>query len=156
MKNQEEIVNELLDVLQQIKRGHHGTMSNMPIRKSEMFTLISISKLMHKYPDGVKLGSLSQVLNLAPPTVTPMINTLEDIGFIERVGSKKDRRVVYIRLTIKGQTFLDEKENYFKSNIKKLVEYLGEEDSKTFIRIVRKTADFFSQMIKENEGNSSD
>lgn len=156
MNNQEEIVNELLSVLQQIKRGHHGTIPNIPIRKSEMFTLMSISKLIHKYPDGVKLGSLSQALNLAPPTVTPMINALEDIGFIERVGSKEDRRVVYIRLTIKGQTFLDEKENHFKSNIKELVNYLGEEDSKTFIRIVRKTADFFNQMTKENEETSSD
>ena len=55
-----------------------------------------------------------------------------------------------------GQTFLDEKENHFKSNIKELVNYLGEEDSKTFIRIVQKTANFLSQMSKENEENSSD
>lgn len=156
MNNQEEIVNELLGVLQQIKRGHHGTMPKIPIRKSEMFTLMNIGTLMKKYPDGVKLGSLSRALNLAPPTVTPMINTLEENGFIERVGSKEDRRVVYIRLTEMGQTFLDEKENHFKSNVTQLVNYLGEEDSKAFIRIVRKSAEFFNQMTNENEENSSD
>jgi DNA-binding MarR family transcriptional regulator len=117
---------------------------------------MNIGNLLKKYPDGIKLGSLSQALNLAPPTVTPMINSLEENGFIERVGSKEDRRVVYIRLTQMGQSFLDEKENHFKSNINKLVNYLGEEDAKTFIRIVRKTADFLSQLSKENEGNSSD
>jgi DNA-binding MarR family transcriptional regulator len=156
MNKQEELVNELLDVLQHIKRNHHGTMPKIPIRKSEMFTLMNIGNLLKKYPDGIKLGSLSQALNLAPPTVTPMINSLEENGFIERVGSKEDRRVVYIRLTQMGQSFLDEKENHFKSNINKLVNYLGEEDAKTFIRIVRKTADFLSQLSKENEGNSSD
>lgn len=156
MQNQKEIVNELLAVIQQIKRGHQGSMPDMPIRKSEMIALMSIGNLMKEYPDGIKQGSLSQILNLAPPTVTPMINTLEENGFIERVGSKEDRRVVYIRLTKMGQEFLDEKENHFISNITELVEYLGEEDAKTFIRIVRKTGDFLNQKTKENEGNISD
>jgi DNA-binding MarR family transcriptional regulator len=84
-----------------------------------------------------------------------MINVLEANGYIERVGSKEDRRVVFIRLTEMGKTFLDEKENLFKSNIKALVDYLGEEDSKTFIRLIRKTGDFLSQ-LKENEEESCD
>jgi len=155
MNKQEDIVNELLSVLQQIKRGHTGTMPKVPIRKSEMFTLMNIGSLMKKYPEGIKQGSLSQILNLAPPTVTPMINALEDNGYIERVGSKEDRRVVFIRLTEMGKTFLDEKENLFKSNIKALVDYLGEEDSRTFIRLIRKTGDFLSQ-LKENEEESCD
>jgi DNA-binding MarR family transcriptional regulator len=155
MNKQEDIVNELLSVLQQIKRGHTGTMPKVPIRKSEMFTLMSIGSLMKKHPEGIKQGSLSQILNLAPPTVTPMINVLEDNGYIERVGSKEDRRVVFIRLTEMGKTFLDEKEKLFKSNIKALVDYLGEEDSKTFIRLIRKTGDFLSQ-LKENEEESCD
>lgn len=155
MNKQEDIVNDLLAVLQQIKRGHAGTMPKVPIRKSEMFTLMNIGSLMKKHPEGIKQGSLSQILNLAPPTVTPMINVLEDNGYIERVGSKEDRRVVFIRLTEMGKTFLDEKENLFKSNIKALVNYLGEEDSKTFIRLIRKTGDFLSQ-LKENEEESCD
>jgi DNA-binding MarR family transcriptional regulator len=155
MNKQEDIVNELLAVLQQIKRGHAGTMPKIPIRKSEMFTLMNIGSLMKKHPEGIKQGSLSQILNLAPPTVTPMINALEDNGYIERVGSKEDRRVVFIRLTEMGKTFLDEKENLFKSNIKALVDYLGEEDSKTFIRLIRKTGDFLSQ-LKENEEENCD
>ena len=155
MNKQEDIVNELLSVLQQIKRGHDGTMPKVSIRKSEMFTLMNIGSLMKKHPEGIKQGSLSQILNLAPPTVTPMINVLEDNGYIERVGSKEDRRVVFIRLTEMGKTFLDEKENLFKSNINALVDYLGEEDSKTFIRLIRKTGDFLSQ-LKENEEESCD
>lgn len=155
MNKQEDIVNELLSVLQQIKRGHTGTMPKVPIRKSEMFTLMNIGSLMKNHPEGIKQGSLSQILNLAPPTVTPMINALEDNGYIERVGSKEDRRVVFIRLTEMGKTFLDEKENLFKSNIKALVDYLGEEDSRTFIRLIRKTGDFLSQ-LKENEEESCD
>lgn len=150
MNHKDETVNELLSVLQLIKRGHNGTMPKIPIRKSEMFALMSIGKLIQKYPDGIKLSTLSTVLNLAPPTVTPMINSLEDSGFIERVGSKQDRRVVFIQLTEKGRTFLAEKENHFKSNIHLLVDYLGDEDSKTLIRLIRKTAEFLNQ-IKENE-----
>ena len=150
MSHIDETVNELLTALHMIKRGHGGTVPKVPIRKSEMFALMTIGKLIPKYPDGIKLSTLSKTLNLAPPTVTPMINSLEESGFIIRVGSKQDRRVVFIQLTEMGQTFLTEKEKHFKSNIQALVEYLGQEDTKELIRLVRKTANFLEQ-FKENE-----
>ena len=150
MSHFDETVNELLTALHMIKRGHGGTVPKVPIRKSEMFALMTIGKLILKYPDGIKLSTLSKTLNLAPPTVTPMINSLEESGFIIRVGSKQDRRVVFIQLTEMGQTFLTEKEKHFKSNIQALVEYLGQEDTKELIRLVRKTANFLEQ-FKENE-----
>lgn len=150
MSHIDETVNELLTALHMIKRGHGGTVPKVPIRKSEMFALMTIGKLILKYPDGIKLSTLSKTLNLAPPTVTPMINSLEESGFIIRVGSKQDRRVVFIQLTEMGQTFLNEKEKHFKSNIQALVEYLGQEDTKELIRLVRKTANFLEQ-FKENE-----
>lgn len=150
MSHIDETVNELLTALYMIKRGHGGTVPKVPIRKSEMFALMTIGKLILKYPDGIKLSTLSKTLNLAPPTVTPMINSLEESGFIIRVGSKQDRRVVFIQLTEMGQTFLTEKEKHFKSNIQALVEYLGQEDTKELIRLVRKTANFLEQ-FKENE-----
>ena len=150
MSHIDETVNELLTALHMIKRGHGGPVPKVPIRKSEMFALMTIGKLILKYPDGIKLSTLSKTLNLAPPTVTPMINSLEESGFIIRVGSKQDRRVVFIQLTEMGQTFLTEKEKHFKSNIQALVEYLGQEDIKELIRLVRKTANFLEQ-FKENE-----
>lgn len=150
MSHIDETVNELLTALHMIKRGHGGTVPKVPIRKSEMFALMTIGKLILKYPDGIKLSTLSKTLNLAPPTVTPMINSLEESGFIIRVGSKQDRRVVFIQLTEMGQTFLNEKEKHFKPNIQALVEYLGQEDTKELIRLVRKTANFLEQ-FKENE-----
>lgn len=150
MSHIDETVNELLTALHMIKRRHGGTVPKVPIRKSEMFALMTIGKLILKYPDGIKLSTLSKTLNLAPPTVTPMINSLEESGFIIRVGSKQDRRVVFIQLTEMGQTFLTEKEKHFKSNIQALVEYLGQEDTKELIRLVRKTANFLEQ-FKENE-----
>lgn len=150
MNHKDEIVNDLLSALHMIKRGHGGTMPKVPIRKSEMFALMSIGKLILKYPEGIKLSTLSKTLKLAPPTVTPMINSLEENGFIVRVGSKEDRRVVFIQLTDQGHSFLTEKEKQFKSNIHALIDYLGEEDAKELIRLVRKTADYLNQ-FKENE-----
>ena len=150
MNHKDEIVNDLLSALHMIKRGHGGTMPKVPIRKSEMFALMSIGKLILKYPEGIKLSTLSKTLKLAPPTVTPMINSLEENGFIVRVGSKEDRRVVFIQLTDHGHTFLAEKEKQFKSNIHALIDYLGQDDARELIRLVRKTADYLNQ-FKENE-----
>ena len=40
MEHQEELVTQLIQAFQHIKRGH-SNMPKMPIRKSEMFTLMS-------------------------------------------------------------------------------------------------------------------
>ena len=75
MNHKDETVNELLSVLQLIKRGHNGTMPKIPIRKSEMFALMSIGKLIQKYPDGIKLSTLSM-------NCTPKVRQLTERGAV--------------------------------------------------------------------------
>ncbi len=47
---------------------------------------------------------------LAPPTVTQMLDHLATCGVVERTRSERDRRVVVNRLTDKGRALLAEKD----------------------------------------------
>ena len=116
MENQEELVTQLIQAFQHIKRGH-SNMPKMPIRKSEMFTLMQIKNACEINPMGITFRELANVLNLAPPTITPLINNLVKQAYVKRVRSEVDRRIVYIRLTDKGMTFLDKSERHFNAGV---------------------------------------
>lgn len=155
MTHQEELVTQLIQAFQHMKRGHMS-MPKMPIRKSEMLTLLQIKQACETNPEGITFSDLANALNLAPPTITPLINTLVKQVFVERVRSEADRRVVYIRLTEKGTLFLDKSEKHFKAGVRALVNHLGETDTHELIRIVGKASEFMNEVWMKEKGNSCD
>lgn len=155
MEHQEELVTQLIQAFQHIRRGH-SNMPKMPIRKSEMFTLMQIKKACEIDPEGIIFRDLANVLNLAPPTITPLINSLVKQAYVERVRSEADRRVVYIRLTEKGMTFLDKSERHFNAGVHALIEHLGIEDTQELIRIVTKASAFMNEVWMKEKDNTCD
>lgn len=55
-------------------------------------------------------SQLAAAAELAPPTVTQMLDQLAAAGLVERTRSERDRRVVTNRLTDEGRRLLAEKE----------------------------------------------
>lgn len=55
-------------------------------------------------------SQLAAAAELAPPTVTQMLDQLAASGIVERTRSERDRRVVTNRLTDEGRRLLSEKE----------------------------------------------
>lgn len=68
----------------------------------EMHTIDVIGKA----PD-VTPSQVSKELMVTLGTVTTSLNNLERKGYIERVRSEQDRRVVHLHLTKKGRLFID-------------------------------------------------
>lgn len=55
--------------------------------------------------DGISIQELAKKTSLGKSTLTSMLDRLENSGFIERVQSKEDRRVILIRRTDKDKSF---------------------------------------------------
>jgi DNA-binding MarR family transcriptional regulator len=55
----------------------------------------------------VTVKRISDHVSLSQATVTIILNRMEDTGFIDRVRSAKDRRIVNARMTDSGQTMLN-------------------------------------------------
>ena len=47
----------------------------------------------------MKVSDLSEKLHLSNSTVSGIIDRLENLGLVERIRSKEDRRVVYVNIT---------------------------------------------------------
>lgn len=54
--------------------------------------------------DNITIQELSTKTSLSKTSLTTMLDRLENMGYIKRVPSKKDRRKIYIELTEKDKT----------------------------------------------------
>ena len=86
--------------------------------------------------NGLKASELSAQLQVTPAAVTHLINDLEKAGYVERVSEPTDRRIVLLKPTSAGLKMMEVVNGQFLETLKGLIEFLGEDDSREFIRLV--------------------
>lgn len=99
---------------------------------------------------GLKVSKISDLLNVASPTITQHINSLETQGYVERTMDKEDRRVVIVRLTDKGLVVVENATDAFMARFVGLVDYLGEEQSNQLADLLSKAFTYFDE-VREND-----
>jgi len=130
------LAQELARTIGQFKRlGSHGVMQK-EIRPSEFFLL---ANLVHS--EGLT----------SPGAVTHMINSLEEGGYVERLPSANDRRVVLIKATDEGKKIVDRMEAECLEDLKGLMGFLGEEDSKNLIRILSQVLTYYKEQPRHGD-----
>jgi DNA-binding MarR family transcriptional regulator len=58
--------------------------------------------------DDIAVKDIAARLDLDPATVTPLLKRLEALGYVERVRSTTDERVVNVRVTTAGRALKDD------------------------------------------------
>lgn len=61
--------------------------------------LRTVRKMCEKKPEGISLTALAQHLGVSAPTASVMVDTLVELGYLERQTAPHDRRARRIRLT---------------------------------------------------------
>lgn len=64
----------------------------------------------------MKISDLSEKLDLSNSTVSGILDRLEKNGFVERVRSEEDRRVVYVNITPEYKKVADQKFKLIEQN----------------------------------------
>lgn len=93
--------------------------------------------------DMLKMSELSQHFNITPPAISQIIRSLEEKHWIERVVRKEDRRSVYIKLSIEGSQVMKQCEKRMIDKLTDFIDYLGEDDAQTMLRILEKSKNYF-------------
>lgn len=96
---------------------------------------------------GVTVTKISNIIHTSTAATSKLLRIVEDKGYIMRVLDDNDRRVVYICLTQKGEDLTRNSRNMANARIQELILKLGEEDTETMIRILKKII----QIIREEE-----
>jgi DNA-binding MarR family transcriptional regulator len=139
-----------LQIFSQFKRssGQHP-FTKLGIKPSEFILLHLLLEHCDDISVGMKVTEISEQLQITPSAVTHTINSLEKGGFIERSAAPNDRRIVLVRATDKSKEIMKKLYAERVQFIEGLVTYLGEHDSKEFIRLFSKALDYFNEIRKK-------
>lgn len=150
-KPRNDIVVKLFTSIDQFNKINWSPSPVSELNRSEIFTLLKIKKVMMDKGSLVKVSDISKYSGVTPPTITPIITSLENKGYLARSISKNDRRIVQIELTEKGLSTIEKATELFYQCFDGLVEYLGEEKSKEFVDILIMVLNYFNNLKEDKQ-----
>lgn len=100
-------------------------MAKLDLTRTQMEILMYLIKFKDKNVSG---SDIEKFFNLKNPTVTGILNRLEDKGFITRAVSSRDARIKYIKATDKAVAIEKETTKIMNEVQKKLFNNISKED----------------------------
>lgn len=104
---------------------------------------------LHSIHDGATPGELKEYFHIGSGGMANALKDLEDKGLVMRTNNGEDKRIVTVNITDKGTNLAHELFMKAKSNMKLLLETIGEDDTRALVRVV-------NQMIELAESNAFD
>lgn len=91
------------------------------------------------------MSELSDILHVTKPNITVLVDKLVKLNYVERVNSSHDRRVILIRLTKKGDDFVNVVSEELKKSSIRLLNRFNEED----LELVRETSGAIKKLLSK-------
>ena len=142
------LTRDLFQIMKQFPRPKLKQSSIDGLTRSEYELLVMLVMSLEGDKKAFTVTEISNLLQITPAGVTHLINPLEETGYIERLQDPNDRRIVRIGLTQKGTQVAEALISEVRENLIGLVNHLGEEDSKTLIRLMSKSIEFFASQFE--------
>lgn len=89
----------------------------------------------------MRLALLADLLEVRPPLVTKLVDSLEKRGLIERVRDPEDSRARLISATKAGKELIPKAEKDVKRAMRALLDGVTREDLLTYLRVLTKIVD---------------
>jgi DNA-binding MarR family transcriptional regulator len=97
----------------------------------------------------VTISTLSEYLAISKPAVSQMVNVLEDRGYVERITTKNDRRIVYVRLTEAGELSLEKALQHLMKVLDEIFGKMGEKDTIKLLELLDKLCSIMADCTNE-------
>lgn len=94
------------------------------------------------------MSSVAKSLSVTTGTLTISVNSLVKKGYVERVRSEEDRRVVLISLTPKGRNAYEHHRKFHADMINTIVSELSEEEKVVLEKALSRFNQYFKGMLK--------
>ena len=83
-------------------------------------------------------GELSKKMLVSGGNTTVVVDNLENIGLVERIHGKKDRRIIYVQLTAKGKKLFDEIFDHHAVYVSKIASVLTDQEQERLALLLKK------------------
>ena len=129
------INDQILEVIFEVSRGIREEMA--VDCQTQQLTVLQLQALVfiHK-KKSLQMTEIADFFKISMPTATALLDRLVNFGWVERCENKKDRRMVNVSLTKKGESLLNKALAIIRQKVNKMLSYLSLEDRKQMLRIL--------------------
>lgn len=106
-------------------------------------------QMLEKEKEHVKVSDVSDALNLPRPGVTRTIKEMETKGYLRKLASLEDGRVVYLSATEKGKELSQKYDQQYFDALSPYMKEISEEEAECMIQTIEK---FYRIMCERKEG----
>lgn len=107
--------------------------------------------LAHLYLERMSLGDLAHQICVSPPTMSRSITTLQERGWVRRVPSNQDGRVVFAELTPQGRQVLRDIEHQSRQWISQYLEALSAAEREALLEGIDLLRDVFQRALEDSD-----
>jgi DNA-binding MarR family transcriptional regulator len=150
MKEKEslDLTHELFQLMKQFPNLKLKQSAIIDLTRSEYELLVILKMNVDDQKTAISVSEISNLLQITPAGVTHLINPLEEKGFVKRLPAPNDRRIVLIGFTNKGTKTAEAIIADVQREFIGLVNYLGEEDSRTLVRLMSRALEYFASQFE--------
>ena len=150
MKEKEslDLTRELFQLMKQFPNLKLKQSAIIDLTRSEYELLVILKMNVDDQKTAISVSEISNLLQITPAGVTHLINPLEEKGFVKRLPAPNDRRIVLIGFTNKGTKTAEAIIADVQREFIGLVNYLGEEDSRTLVRLMSRALEYFASQFE--------
>lgn len=139
-------IQKLITVFERLAKAQWRKQPTLSVKNSEARTLLCIKDLSIHNGEGVKVSEISKKMNVTSPTVTQIINHLDDGGYVTRITDEKDKRYVDIFLTDKGNQIVEQTTEYLNSIFHGMIEKLGMEQYALLLKLLEEVCEYLDEI----------
>lgn len=138
----------------------------MVILHKKIFNPLEISKAVDLTPaqfsvlfylirnENCSVSEVARYLRISKPNMTPLLDRLIDLGYIQRTRDMKDRRVIRLRLTERGKSFYDSMKEANLKIVRDIFQNYDNQELEMLQRYSRELLDSLSEVsgLSEDDG----
>lgn len=99
-----------------------------------------------------RVSDVSRRLNITTPSVTKLINELEERETVVKVSLPDDKRITLLELTEKGKNYYLKYVKEYHEHLAQLIEDMDEEECQITMKVIEK---FYKIMTEDGDRNGS-
>ncbi len=140
-----DLIKQMFDACYQAKRVRE-MLPPLPkgVMPSYIQCLSAIGNLQKEQKD-VCVSDISYALNLPRPGVTRTVKQMEEKGYLKKIASSEDGRIVYIDITEKGKNLSQKYDRDYFGGLSAALSNISEEEAICMIQTVEKLYNFMRE-----------
>lgn len=144
----EDMRHELFDLARRMRHGASTAPVPPGVTAAEAHAIMGVC-MMQRRGEDVRPGHLARCAHTTPSALSQTLKSLEDKGLIARRRADGDSRGVSVALTESGQRVADETRRLREARMDEVVAYVGEDDMREMLRIMRRAVEFSERRAQE-------